>query len=155
MAFLFACYGAGTPAHDTFLTERGRGPVPIAEQSFVAALPQRLLSHPAGGALAVLGHVERAWGYSIRPPGVGAQIQPFRNLIGRILSGEPVGHATKDLSDKYATLSSELLAKLDETQPDRRPSDMELAWLWIERNDAQNYIVLGDPAVRSRACELD
>ena len=150
IAFLFACYGAGTPGHDNFLNDRAKGPMKIAEQPFVAALPQRLLSHPNGGALAVLGHVERAWGYSIKPPGVGAQLQPFRNLIGRILSGEPVGNSTKDFSDKYAVLSAELLSELDESQPGGKPKDSELAWKWIERNDAQNSVVLGDPAVRVR-----
>ena len=79
---------------------------------------------------------------------------PFRNLIGRVLSGEPVGHATKDFSEKYAALSTELLSKLDETQPGTRPSDQELVWTWVERNDAQNYIVLGDPAVRLRVDQL-
>ncbi len=154
VAFLFACYGAGTPAWDNFIMDRSRGPVSIAERPFVAALPQRLLSHPQGGALAVIGHIERAWGYSIRPQGVGPQLVPFRNLIGRILSGEPVGHATKDFSEKYAILSTDLLSKLDTTQPGERPSDEELAWTWIERNDAQNYIVLGDPAVRLRVDRL-
>ena len=151
VAFLFACYGTGTPAFDNFLAAGDlQGPVPIAEQPFVAALPQRLLSHPQGGALAVIGHVDRAWGYSIRPPGVGPQLVPFRNLIGRVLSGEPVGHATKDFSEKYAVLSTELLSKLDKTQPGPRPGDDDLAWTWVERNDAQNYVVLGDPAVRLR-----
>ena len=154
VAFLFACYGAGTPAYDNFLTDRNRGPVPIAENPFVAALPQRLLSHPNGGALAVLGHVERAWEYSIKPRGIGSQLQPFRNLIWRILSGEPVGNATKDFSEKYASLSTELLSQLDETQPGQKPSDKDLAWTWIERNDAQNYVVLGDPAVRIRIDQL-
>jgi hypothetical protein len=150
VAFHFACYGAGTPAFDNFLTDRGRGAVSVAERPFVAALPQRLLSHPQGSALAVLGHVERAWGYSIMPPGVGPQLVPFRNCIGRILGGEPVGHATKDFSEKYAALSAALADQLDETKPGPRPKDEEVAWSWIERNDAQNYIVLGDPAVRLR-----
>lgn len=154
IAFFFACYGAGTPAHDNFLSDRSRGPVRIAEQPFVAALPQRLLSHPQGGALAVLGHIDRGWGYSFRPRDAGTQLQPFRNLIGRILSGEPVGHATKDFSDKYAVLSSELLSKLDDTQPREALTDRELAATWIERNDAQNYVTLGDPAVRLRAGDL-
>lgn len=150
VAFLFACYGAGTPGYDNFLTERNKGPMAIAEQPFVAALPQRLLSHPQGGALAVLGHIERAWGYSIVPPGVGSQLRKYRELIHRILIGEPVGHATKDFSEKYALLSTELLSKLDETQPGAKPSESELAWTWIERNDAQNYVMLGDPAARVR-----
>jgi Peptidase family C25 len=150
VAFHFACYGAGTPAVDNFLNDRGRGPIPIAEQPFIAALPQRLLSHPQGGALAVIGHIERAWGYSIRPPGVGPQLVPFRNFLGRLLAGEPVGHAMQDFSQKYAALAAQLVDMLDDTRPDNRPSDAELARIWIERNDAQNYVVLGDPATRLR-----
>jgi Peptidase family C25 len=151
VAFLFACYGAGTPAFDNFPRQHGGGLAEIADGPFVAALPRRLLTHPNGSALAVLGHIERAWGYSIRPTGVGEQLQPFRNLLGRILSGEPVGHATKDFSEKYACLSTELLSMLDETQGGTRPTDQALAYHWIERNDAQNYVMLGDPAVQVRA----
>jgi len=150
VAFLFACYGAGTPATDNFLTERGRGPVSIAPAPFVAALPQRLLSHPNGGALAVMGHVERAWGYSIRPSGPTAQIGPFRDFLNRVMAGEPVGHATKNFSERYAVLSTALLSQLDETSPDGKASPQEIAATWVERNDAQNYILLGDPAVRLR-----
>jgi hypothetical protein len=150
VAFLFACYGAGTPATDAFLTERGRGPVDIASAPFVAALPQRLLSHPNGSALAVLGHVERAWGYSIRPTGAGTQIGPFRDWMERVLSGEPVGHATKSFSERYAVLSTELASTLDASSKDAKPSPQEIAATWVERNDAQNYVVLGDPAVRLR-----
>ena len=148
VAFMFACYGAGTPRLDNYLSNRNQGPVPIADQGFIASLPQRLLSHPQGGALAVIGHVERAWGYSIRPPGIGPQLVPFRNCIGRILLGQPVGHSTRDISEKYAVLSGDLLQKLDQTQGGAPPSDEGLASTWSERNDAQNYIVLGDPAVR-------
>ena len=59
VAFLFACYGAGKPAYDHFLTERNHDPLAIAEEAFVAALPQRLLAHPGGGALAVQVRVEQ------------------------------------------------------------------------------------------------
>jgi hypothetical protein len=169
VAFLFACFGAGTPEFNNFLYEgdwginflfdRSQRPERIAERPFVAPLPQRLLSHPRGGALAVLGHVERAWGYSIRPldanfqpvANVGPQLSPFRNCVGRILKGEPVGHATKDISDKYAILAAELLGKLDRGVGEPLPGDAELAWTWVERNDARNYVLLGDPAARLRA----
>jgi hypothetical protein len=158
VAFLFACFGAGTPQQDNFLFDRHQPAPVIADRPFIAPLPQRLLSHPQGGALAVIGHVERAWGYSIRPlddnfqplANVGPQLVPFRNCVGRILAGEPVGHATKDISEKYAILSTDLLALKDETQPGPKPSDEKLVWVWVERNDAQNYILLGDPAVRIR-----
>ena len=63
----------------------------------MAALPQRLLTHPKGGALAVIAHVDRAWGYSIQAPKMaGAQITPFRSSLGSIMIGDPVGHAVKD-----------------------------------------------------------
>ena len=150
IAFLFACYGAGTPATDHFLADRSKAAVPIAEAPFVAALPQRLLTHPGGGALAVIGHVERAWGYSIRPAGLGNRLLPFRNLLGRVLRGDPVGLATKDFSDRYAAASMRLLNLSGGTNPAARPRDAETAALWVERNDAQNYVLLGDPAVRLR-----
>ncbi len=150
IAFLFACYGAGTPSLDHFLTDRSKAPVPIAEAPFVAALPQRLLAHPGGGALAVIGHVERAWGYSIRPVGLGNRLLPFRNLLGRVLRGEPVGLATKDFSDRYAASSLRIMNLTGGTNPGSKPRENELAALWIERNDAQNYVLLGDPAVRLR-----
>ncbi|MGP0063138.1 MAG: hypothetical protein ACLQGP_05975 [Isosphaeraceae bacterium] len=150
VAFLFACYGVGTPANDHFLADAGKSRVPIAERPFVAALPQRLLAHPGGGALAVYGHVERAWGYSIRPPKLGNHLLPFRNLMGRVLRGDPVGMATKDFSDRYSNYSVGILNQLAGTNTNENASATQMAALWIERNDAQNYILLGDPAVRLR-----
>jgi hypothetical protein len=148
VAFVFACYGAGTPRYDPFLREPSGGPVEVAAAPFVAALAQRLL---VGGALAVIGHIERAWGYSIQPEGVGPQLLPFRNLVGRVLAGEPVGHSTIDFSQRYATYSTDLLGKVDPSLPAaRKPTDAELVYTWIERNDAQNYLVMGDPGVRLR-----
>ena len=45
-AFVFACYGAGTPQFDNFLDGPATGPRQLAERPFVSALAQRLL---AGG----------------------------------------------------------------------------------------------------------
>ena len=139
-AFLFACHGAGTPAFDQFLVDRAKGPVPIAGWPFVSALPQQLMSHANGPALAVFGHVERAWGYSIRPRGLGPRLRPFRNLISRVLKGEPVGHATKDFSDRFTAASAQLNLFNDPSYPEARPPASELAALWIECNDARNYV---------------
>jgi hypothetical protein len=172
VAFFFACFGAGTPEFNdylydgdqgiNFLFDSSRRPERLADRPFIAPLPQRLLAHPQGGALAVIGHFERAWGYSIRPlapqfqpvANVRPQLAPFRNCLGRILAGEPVGHATKDISDRYALLAAELLTKLDKGSNQPLPGDADLAWTWVERNDARNYILLGDPAVRVRADRL-
>jgi hypothetical protein len=148
VAFLFACYGLGTPRYDPFLKKPAGGPVEVADAPFVSALAQRLL---AGGALAVIGHVERAWSYSIKPKGIGPQLQPFSNFMGRVLSGERVGNGPLDFHQRYATYSVNLLQLLDPSLPAARlPTDPQLVQAWIERNDAQNYVVLGDPAVRLR-----
>jgi hypothetical protein len=150
ITFHFACYGMGTPSHDRFIHEPGAPPPAIAPQSFIAALPKALLAHPAGGALACIGHVERAWGCSIVTAKAGSQLLPFENAIGRILKGEPVGLAMKDFYERYASLSVSLSSMLEEISFGATVADTELAAAWIARNDAEGYLILGDPAVRLR-----
>jgi len=150
IAFHFACYGAGTPRLDDFPGNSLRIADVVAPRPFVSRLPRRLLGHPRGGVLAVIGHVERAWGYSIRPAGLGNRLLPFRNLLGRVLRGDPVGLATKDFSDRYAASTMRILNLTTGTNPGPKPREAEMKALWVERNDAQNYVLLGDPAVRLR-----
>lgn len=150
ISFHFACYGMGTPSSDRFIHEPGSPPPAIAPQSFIAALPKALLAHPAGGALACIGHVERAWGCSIVTAKAGSQLLPFENAIGRILKGEPVGLAMKDFYERYASLSVSLSSMLEEISFGATVADAELTAAWIARNDAEGYLILGDPAVRLR-----
>jgi hypothetical protein len=155
ITFHFACYGAGTPFNDRFFHKPGESPPSIAPYPFIAALPKALLTHPHGGALACIGHVERAWGCSFKIRKVGPQILPFENAIGRILLGEPIGHAMKDFNERYASLSTTLSSKLEEIGFGEEISDEDLAADWIERNDAEGYIIIGDPAVRLRINSLE
>lgn len=155
VALLFACFGAGTPDTNQFLkdlSEAGDAPA-LAPKPFVAALPRRLLAHPKGSALAVIGHVDQAWGFSMQDAKVaGPQIATFRNSIGTILSGAPVGHAmSKYFGAKFAELSALLLSATSPTaSAAMKLTDRDLVNRWIDRNDAQNYLLLGDPAVRIR-----
>jgi hypothetical protein len=154
VAFLFACFGAGTPDKDQFLMDLSQAATapPLAPKPFIAALPRRLLAHPKGSALAVIGHIDRAWGFSMQSPGVATpQIGSFRNGIGEMLSGKPVGHVMCErFGARYAELSAQLLNATSPTAADERLSDRDLVSAWIERNDAQNFVLLGDPAVRVR-----
>ncbi len=149
IAFFFACYGAGTPTFDSFETngEQKR----LAAESFVSRLPQRLLAHPRGGALAVIGHVDRAWTFSFDWPESGAQLQVFESAIGRLLQGYPVGAATEYFNQRYAELYTDLTEEREEVRWGARPDFLNLSELWTAANDARAYLLLGDPAVRLAA----
>ncbi len=146
--FCFACYGAGVPEFDDFAP--ADAPVRIAQAPRTARLPQRLLAHPGGGALAVLGHVDRAWAYSFQNTRAAPQTQGFRDVIGSLLRGDRIGHATDRFNLRWAALSTELADLLRERQAGAVVPDRELALRWVMRDDARNYVILGDPAVQMR-----
>lgn len=154
VAFCFACFGAGTPRWDDF-TRKGQGPRrALSPAAFLSRLPQRLLGHPRGGALAVISHVERAWGYSLVWPGVGPQITAFESTLKRLLDGQPVGWAMELFNQRYAELASDLAAEVEALGFGKKLDETLLADLWTASHDARNYTIIGDPAVRVAAQEV-
>jgi hypothetical protein len=148
VVFHFACFSAGTPQVDAFA--RPGAPVhQIAPHAFVARLPQRLLGHSGGGALAVIGHVDRAWSSAFKWDRSGTQLQTFESMMALLLDGHPVGSAMEPFNQRYAALSADLALEIqDVRERGAIPDERTIATMWMLSNDARSYVVLGDPAVR-------
>lgn len=151
ISFHFACFSAGTPEIDEFSHIRNGSPSPSAPEAFVACLPQKMLAHPKGGALAVIGHVDQAWACSFLWPEAGSQIRPFADVLHYLLDGWPVGAAMEPMNQRYAQLAAALGSLREKDRLGTPVPDEELARLWTAANDARNYVILGDPAVKLSA----
>lgn len=153
IAFNFACYSAGTPQYNDY-ERRDQKREAIADQAFVAHLPRKLLGHAKGGALATIGHVERAWGHSFlgRTGANGAsesQLAVFKSALYSLMKGLPVGMAVEYFNQRHGALSCSLHAQLEALKYDEAEvDDKEITSIWTAKNDARAYAVTGDPAVR-------
>lgn len=156
MAFHFACFGAGTPRQNNFLMAKDwQLPPQIADRDFVARLPQQLMLK---GALAVVGHIERAWGVSIayhyenlkKDGSETKHLATYRSTLKRLMDGHPIGSALEYFNEKYGEYSAALSQGFDDRKYEvqKAPDDYEFTRLWRANNDARNFIILGDPAVR-------
>jgi hypothetical protein len=150
--FFFACYGGGCPKFDTYSRLPDGKPKHIAAAPMVARLPQALL---AKGALAVIAHIDRAWSYSFQVGRGTPQVQEFRDVMVRAMKGERIGQCTDQFNLRWAVLSAELADA--QRQHDALPGQVSAAALgnkWVARDDARNYLTLGDPAVRLRVEDM-
>lgn len=147
IAFHFACYGAGTPKLDDYAHQAGVRE-PIAPHAFLSALVKRELSLPKGGALAAVGHVERAWSYSFAWPGAGEDLSVFEGALEEVMAGGRLGAAMTFFSQKYADVAVSLNGVLEDERFGAERNDAMVAGLWTANNDARSYVIVGDPAVR-------
>lgn len=148
VAFFLACYSAGTPERDSFDPHAYLKPRRISSRSFVAELPQKLLSHPGGGALAVVGHVDRAWDTLFEGTERGEGRHAFVHALQRLLGGHTVGYATERFNKIHAMLSGALWTLHEKWRSNEEIDTRHFCDVWRFRKDVRNFIVLGDPAVR-------
>jgi hypothetical protein len=146
---MFACFGAGCPATDNY-PENPSQPKALASAPLFSRLPQKLLTK---GALAVIGHVDRAWSYAFESGTGIPQNQLLRSTIESIMLGLPVGLALDFVNGQWGTLAAQLGLLLGNTQVNA-PLPVTLTNLAIARDDVRNYTLLGDPAVHLRVKDM-
>lgn len=149
ISFHVASYTAGTPGpydfpHHSLL----ENPV-VSAGAFVAPLARRLLSHPEGGALAVVGQLDQLWGYSfLSSRQAYEQTAVLESTLKRILAGSPVGFAMEFIYERHAELATELARLQEERRFGSFVDPRQIAEVWTSLNDARSTVIIGDPAVR-------
>ncbi len=175
MWFMFACYGAGTPNESRFrhwlqqLRDAGkfRGkPEAVlrslpkeGERPFVASIPRAALANPEG-PLAFIGHLDLAWTYSFQELDRGKKdgtAGKFYKVLRALLRGDRVGLSLREITRAYLDKNQNLTDRYDSKRADAVKGNPELddriqmAHLWMSRQELAGYTVLGDPAARLSA----
>lgn len=149
--FLFACFGGGCPVNDTYRTQPDGSSIQLTAEPMMAKLPQRMLS---GGALAVMAHIDRAWSWSFQTGSGLPQNQVIRSTINAVLAGLRVGLALDFFNLQWSTMAARLGMLQSQRTAGQPTPPASLANLYIARDDARNYALFGDPAVRLRVEDM-
>ena len=147
IVFCYACHGAGFPAQQ-------EGDAYPGSSAFIASLPETLLGGLERGIQAFVGHVHRTFGFSFLWHDVGGQTATFEDAFLRLLEGWPVGAAMEAFRRRYCELATQLSIEQREFFKSGGKNSRELVSLWAASEDARNYVILGDPAVRLRSSSL-
>lgn len=134
--FMFACYGAGTPARSAYypwlarlheLGFLGRAPEHVlaampkaTDKPFVAALPMAALANP-DGPLGFVGHVDLAWSWSFLDYEVDStgiviknRADRFQSVLRAFANGHRLGVAHHALIEFFKSVNGQLTAAYDE-----------------------------------------
>jgi hypothetical protein len=155
VGFLFACYSGACPVENSYYFNKDGSPIRIAPNPLVARLPQALLSR---GMLAVIGHIDLAFPYAFQDAAGTPQVQALRTPLELLMGGKRSGLAADTLSVMWSSRSAQLALAQGQAPPAGTSAALSpspvIARMTIARDDARNYIVLGDPATQLRIRDL-
>lgn len=141
----FSCYGAGTPVWNTY-ARTAKQRTRRAQQPFVAQLPRRLLSR-RDGALAFVGHVDSSWTTSFSWAGEPSQPLAFEQTLKLLLDGQPVGATIDPIRELWDFAARESTSLWQQKELGQRVPNDKFVHFWRANNDAQGWVICGDPAV--------
>ena len=148
-------------------------PKQYTDSDFIAALPKKLLAHPKG-PIAFIGHLDTAFIHGFAETKAdynpqseeliisllpfrkrwNARIAPFVNAVNQLLKIQPPGLSMRDMNTRYAIYNASITNTYDQQRRGKLKwnKEMQVDFLdeWISRNDAQNYMIFGDPATHLR-----
>jgi hypothetical protein len=157
MGFLFACFSGGCPVQSSYYVYNDCTPVKITPAPIIARLPQALLSR---GMLAMIAHVDMAFPYAFQDTDGTPHTGTVRTPLELLMGGKRAGLAADTLSILWSSRAAQLA--MAQSQIPAGPAagaslyspNPPLAQMTIARDDARNYMVLGDPATQLRVRDL-
>ncbi len=148
IALLLGSFSVATPAQERFPLDQLVGYTQLSPAPFMAALPRHMLTHPKGGALAVVGHSERAWSYGLPSANTRPYLDALTQATTHLMQSKPVGAALEPVRECYATYALALTNELEKMSMGKQPNALELVAMWAMMSDCRSLAVVGDPAVR-------
>lgn len=137
-------FSAGTTATSSFTEESRAKPTHVAPAPFVSKLAQRLLSHPRGGALGLVGVIDSVTAKSLSKPLHGV----FSNFSKRLLDGYPLGHAMEYFSFRHAEMAVLYSQLMQDPEPLMPIDEHQFYRTYRASTATRDCLVIGDPAVR-------
>jgi len=154
----FSCFGYGTPKEDDivkFSTTGDRTRKTLSEESFVAALPKKLLAHPRG-PIGYIGHSNSLYlsGFYTKnatiPDDQKRDISAFLHMLAYLFKKDTLGKSIEymnDMAGEEADRFSDSVLRFqggDKT----RETKFEIAESFFQSHDIDNYLLFGDPAIK-------
>ncbi|HSR70592.1 MAG TPA: hypothetical protein VLU25_21880 [Acidobacteriota bacterium] len=141
LILLQGSFTAGRPAHPLLDQMLERPPADALD----AALPRRLLGHRAGAALAVVGHCENSWLHLAARSRPDEWAESMTDLLQALLGRQRVGAALQQYRRHCCRLAKVLE---EDSGTDSEEGRQRLIEAWALRQEARNWILMGDPASR-------
>jgi hypothetical protein len=106
--------------------------------------------------LAMIAHIDMAFPYAFQDTNGTPQTGAVRTPLELLMGGKRAGLAADSLSIMWSARSAQLAMTQSQnpTAGARYTTDRAQAQMTIARDDARNYIVLGDPATQLRVRDL-